>query len=567
MTLPNPIADSQVDAKSPIDEDLMQSIKANEEDLDSRISLNTAQDYPWKIEGALEAMGGGYITTPQRKIGGMLRSRGVTLQTAKLLLKDGGTGGTCEIDVRRYTQPNALITGIDELFSGAIQSIARAGSSLSTQSITRAASQLATQSIARYKTTKNIQSIVVLGDGYVRYNLDAPADADYLSAAILIASATTGANNGTFFPVRINEDGGNNIVIFNASGVAQTSAAGTIESELWKFTFTGSVPSDFTVGEYALFASHTAGANNGTFQIVAVNQSGNNLIAWISGGQAQAGVAGTVDVQRFKYNFASAVSTTDYAIGDYVLAASHTSGLNDGALYVVGVNVGGNNLVVANFLGTTQGGAAGTIDTYRWVLALSSDPSANVSAGDYVNCKDTTSAANKGTAFLVREVKRGGTNNIVITNPSGVAQGGAVGTVLTSKRKIKFASDLSAAITTASRITVEGTYFYPTATDLDVVEVNRGGGSNYNAVVVIHSIRTQAGAAGRVTWEGKSIFSTRPSIVIDPQSLNFDDTAGRESSNEILDATQKIIPNGTILMLDILSIPNGKPRGLLVQLR
>jgi hypothetical protein len=574
MTLAYPIVSTQTDAKSPIDQDLMDAIRGDLDDLDSRISLNTAQDYAFKVEGYLHLLqNDSYTFKRKKRVAGGLVSQNTTYSECKLFLEDGGEGGDCEVDILRYTSPNALITGIDSLFTGAIQSIARAGAALNTQSITRTTSQILTQSITQYKTTKNIQSIVPLGKDLWQYNLDNAADADYLSGSVIVAGASSGGNNGTFTPLEFNRNGGNNIVVRNTAGVAQSTAVGTLDVGLWQYNFVASVSSEFTVGEYALFAGHTSAVNDGTLVIVAVNSGGNNIVVSHATGTAQGGVAGTCDVQRFKYNLTAAASATDYVVGESILAASHTSAVNDGNLTLVAVNSGGNNLVVYNSVGTTQGGIAGTVNTNRWVYALAVDPSANVTAGDYVNAISTTSSANStyaamsstGLPFPVKEVNRSASNNLVVYNTSGVAQGGAAGTINTSKRKIKFAANQTN-ITTDSRIYVVGAYSVP-EDDYQVSEVNRGGGSNYNAVVEVHSVLEQPGAAGRVALEGKSIFDTKPKVSPALLSTTFSDTHNLTSSNAVLNATKKIVPAGTILALDILSIPAGKPKNISVQLR
>lgn len=563
---------AETDAKSPISEDLATKIKDNLDDLDSRANAVGAFDYQFKVNGGLELLRNtttGSFSRRHRVDGGLI-SKSSTLQQCRLLLIDGGEGGDLEVDVRRATKPNCEIRSVNALYRASIQSIGRAGSSISTQSISRATTQLATQSVARFKSAINISSIVdmgsdnVTGTHYFKINLASAPDADYVGQSVTLASTSGGTNDGTFTCVRVKDDGGNNIVIANASGASQSSSAGNVELNLWKYTYTNPVSSHFAAGENALFASHTAGGNDGSFEIYAINQSGNNIVVKNTGGVAQAGVAGTVDVKRWKYVTSSAVSSTDYVVGESALLASHSSGVNDGTFPIRAVNDGGNNIVVYNNAGAVQGGAAGTIDTTRWVYAFSTDPStsSNVIAGDSIIFTSATTAANNGT-FTVKEVNRSAGTNLVVSNTSGVAQGGAVGTATTAKKKVAFAST-QADITTNSRIYVVNC---PTILedDYDVAEVNRGGGSNYNAIISTTSTTEQDGPCGRVAMETKSVFDTRPKATITPLSYNWQSSHGAVSSNMVLNSTRKIIPADTLVFLDILSAPI-KSRGLTVQL-
>ena len=559
------IAASAVDAKSPISENLMELIKSNEDDLDARASAVGSFDYQFKINGYLSSL----ITARKNRLDGVNISKASTLAACRLLLEDAGIGGTLEADIRRATIPNVEITAVQPLFSGAIQSIARAGSAINTQSIARATAQISTQSVALFKTALNINSIVDMGydsdhGGHIwKINLSGAPDADYTAQSVKLASTAGGSNDGNFTCVRVKDDGGNNVVIVNAGGVAQNSAAGTLQLNMWKYTFTNPVDAHFAAGEIATMASHTAGGNDGALEIYAINQGGNNIIVKNTAGVAQAGVAGNANCNQWYFAASSAMSTTDYVVGEYTKTTSHSTGGNNGSLPIREVNVIGNGLTLYNASGAVQGGAAGTMETQRWVYAFSADPSSDVSAADNVIFYGATTTANNGT-FAVKQVNRSAGSNLVIHNVDGVAQGGAVGNVTTSKKKVKFATDQSTNITTDSRIFIvncpnilEGDY--------DVAQVNRGGGSNYNAVISTTGTAEQYGPCGRVAIETKSVFDTRPSVTYATKAYNWQGLQIVASSNAVFNATRKIIPGDTLVFADVLSVPTGS-KNLTIQL-
>ncbi len=562
MTLAYPISASQTDAKSPVDGQLMDDIRLNLGAIKAAAELAGASDYLFKINGLLPALP---VGRSRLRLDGVVISKDVTFQKGQVYLEEPGLGGTVRVDVRRATKPDTKITAISRQFSSAINSIARAGSGNSTQSITRATAQISTQSITLWKSALNISSIVPLGNNLYRYNLASTVDTDWVVGdSVTAASCSNAANDGTFTIVRAREDGGNNIVVSNVSGVAQSGSAGTLTLEAWSYNFTNPVSSQFAAGEQATFASHSAGGNNGALTIYAINQSGNNIIVKNSSGEAQGSAAGTVDVLRWIFAFSSAASATDYVVGETALTASHsTGGNNAAALPIRAVNSGGNNVILYNPSGAVQGGAAGTVNTNRWVYFFSSDPSADVSAGHSVIVTSATSAGNNG-EFVVKEVNRSTSGNLVVFNASGVAQGGAAGTLVSKRALVSFASDQSATITTDSQITLYGTAALANGGTFDVLQVNRGGGANYNAVIETTGA-AQVGAAGRVVFETKSLFDTKPEIVIPPSTAGFAATHGRVADG-VLNSTRKTVTAGTLIFADILSIPSGAPRNLVVRL-
>lgn len=627
------LAPTEVDAKSPIDDSLMDKIRLDLDDLDSRVIDAAAATLNFTVTGRLYWLSQFYTisgeTFPRyryyrRALSEIVLSEAMTPSVCRYSLKRSGNGGNLGFDIRKHTSLRIPITAITSQFTAATTSVAKAGSSLSTQSIARNASQISTQSISFAKASNNIQSIILLGTvtyasvensgngtdvaNCVQINLASTVDSDTLvNDYVTIASASSGGNNGSFQVVERNRGGGNNIVISNSSGVAQTGVAGTLQIQIMAYNYTNPVSTtDFTAGYAHVFASHSTSANNGTFTVYAVNSGGNNVLVKNPSGVTQAGVAGTLDTSFWKFALGSAASATDYVVGETVVTASHTNSNNNNnsgqfSFEIIAVNSGGNNLVLYNSAGVAQGGAVGNINTNRWVYALGSDPSAQVTAGDMVNTQNYTDPLNEGT-FVVKQVNRSAANNIVVHNRYGVAQASTPGNISTTKKLIKFSSDQSANFTAnTSRIEMKGcvdnkynaftggasgqngTDGNWTYTPLLVTQVNRGGGANFNVVVDVAQDNTaallfsyshyntarddaadQASPAGYVFVEMKSIFSSPP--------ISFaSDYTGREGNDNIVGTTTAllatVIPAQTPLMLYITENPDGDPKDLVVSIR
>lgn len=571
--LPYPISAGQTDAQSPVDDNLMDSIRLDLGYLDTAITGVQSFDYQFKMNGPLAAL------TPAfgmyKRLDGALVAKQQTFQVVRLYAEVPGTTGTLEIDLRKYRSTNTPITSIAKQYSQSINSIAQIAPAIATQSITRSTSTINTQSITFFKPTINITSITNIGSNLARVNLASAPDSDYrVSDQITIAGATSGANNGSFQIVRINDDGLNNLVITNASAVDQNAAAGTIQLLAFSYNYTNPVSSQFVAGEAAFFSGHTTGGNNGTYVIYAINQSGNNIIVKASGiaGATQAGVAGTADVLRWVYTYSASVPS-DFVVGERAQMASHTSGANNGSFVIVAVNSSGNNIVVINNFGVAQGGAAGNANTLRWVYALPVDPSPQFIVGQSCVTSGTTNANNSGT-FAVVQINRLATNNIVVFNQNGVAQAGAAGTLAHERTIISFGSDQSAIYTTASNIEVIGTTSTANQGYFDVLEINRGGGANYNVVVINRSSVAQANPVGRIAIESKSIFATKPTLVYpyDAFSNTYNNgslrfvTATGAAFNAEATITASDVSNGIVLGFDITRIPSGAIADIVIQI-
>jgi len=378
MALPYIINAAEVDAKSPITDSLMAGIKADLDYLDS-IATGGSVLFQFNANGALKKAR--FYRAP---VDTAVSFADFTPSICRAVLKKSGTSGLLKFDLRKLSRPKTPIIGIDHQFEGATQSIARLGSSISTQSIQRSIAQINTQSISFARSSLSIQSIINVGTNLWRYNFSGSVlDADYaIGRFITVASATAGGNNGTFAIVEVNQSGFPSIVVSNASGVSQTSPAGTAQLQLMSYNFLNPVNADYVVGEDVLFASHTTGANNGRFPIYKTNELGNNILIYNQTGVVQAGVAGTSDCERWIFAYSSAVNATHYVIGENALLASHSSANNNGNKKIVDVNRAGNNLVIYNSNGVVQGGAAGNANSNRWIYALSTDPSSQVIVGD-----------------------------------------------------------------------------------------------------------------------------------------------------------------------------------------
>ena len=561
MPLPFPIAASQTDAKSPVDDTLMDAIRLNLDYLETQVSGGAAI-FNFNVNGQLSLLNGF-----NKPIDTAVNFSIFTPTFSRAVIKKSGTSGQLRYDIRTVSTPKTPIVGIDHQFDGLTQSIANIAPGLLTQSIQRSTAQIATQSITLAKPTLNIQSIISLGNNRWRYNLNVAPDSDWVAGDIIrITGATAGGNNGSFTLDWINDSGFPSIVITNASGVAQLTPAGQINHTIMSYNFTNPVSTEFAPGEFATFNGHTNGVNNGFFFIRKRNTAGNNLWVINISGVVQAAPAGTCDVLRWVYTFTTPASATDFIVGENAKMASHTTGANNGNFRITAVNSGGNNVVVYNFSGAVQGGVAGNVNTNRWVYAQNTDPSPQVTALDRVSFENHTTGANNG-IFTVVQVNRAG-NNLVVYNESGVAQAGVAGNARHTRKIVKFATDESAVYTTSSFVEISGTtsLLYDEQSDIfpfQVLQVNRGGGSNFNIVIDGGSNPLQSSPAGYIMTEQKSIFVSPPIIPVDVLGQTPNQIIKHQSSNMI----GTPIPANTPIVLYVLEVPLGEPTDLSITLQ
>lgn len=568
MALPFPISNTQTDAKSPIDQQLMDAIRLDLDYLDNQIggsggggATHFRVNGPiWQLKPLL-SLGYG------KKMDGAIVTAATTFSRCRLSILKGGTSGALEVDVLRHIAVNHPITKITAQYQGATQAVGRLGSPLNTQSVTIATPVINTQQITYYKAAVNVRSIVkIAGTNKWLYTFtgSTPLDSDYqIGDYIIFSGCTAGANNGEFQIVQVNYDGLPSVVVTNASGVEQVSPAGQGQLGAYSYEFLATVDDDFAVGEQVIMAGHSWGGNNGTKTIFKVNSGANNIVCKFQGGATQGAPAGTATVTRWVYTFVSPVDATSYVIGEKAEFAGHSSGANNGKFIIRRVNEAGNNIYVTNPAGVSQGGAAGTANTLRWLYNTPVDVSGDISVGDFVELTSHSNANNNG-LFEVKFVNRFAANNIEIYNENGVTQTGVAGTITTALKVVWFETDLSAAyVAGTSKVLFEGLKSQTDniANEFLVKEINRGGFTNYNIVVYAEYLSLQGGAAGRVAAEARSIFTTRPRIEVAQagQVRNF-----QYADNATFAAGS--IAADSLLSMDILEIPEGLPETILLSL-
>ena len=576
-----PIPSTDLDFKSPIDETLMLQLMENDQYLYDNLGGGGGGGGPiqWKINGPLSNLRGSIASIPSNgyRLDGSMISTAQGWSRVRLGLSEVGTGGQVRIDIKRHVRVNHTITAIAHQMDLATQAVGRLGSPINTQAISLRTPTISTQSIARTKAQINIQDVISLGDSRWRLNLEGGVllDSDWrVGQSVVISGATNATNNKQVTIDAVNEDGHPSIIFTSATGVQEINSPGVVNLQMFTYVFVNPViTAGFVVGESALFATHTTAANNGTFAIVRVNDGGNNIIIYNStaGATPQAGVAGTVQTTRWVYTYAAAVLTTDYFVGEQILAATHTTAANNGSFLIRAINDGGNNVVVTNTAGVAQAGAAGTVNTHRWIYSFLSDPSLVIAVGDLFSGFSHTAGGNNVVGADVKELNRLSLNNFVIYNTAGVVQGAAAGTVRSEKVVLSLPSDLSASyvvgrsfVTTKNCFLTNNNGIY-----LHVAELNRGGGANYNVVVknplalTSATALTQAFAKGQIDYESRSLFSTLPTLIVSAQTFSADEPAFGGESAVFYAGT---VEANSIVAIDVLELPTGTPQDLSIDL-
>ena len=567
MALPYPIAPTQTDVKSPIDQQLMDALRLNQEYLDAQLSAgSSAGIIAFRVNGPLIAIKNTLSLGSGKKLDGGVITSAVTFTNARLYLENGGTSGALEVDVYRHKDVQHAIEKILAQYSGATQAIGRLGSSLATQAISQATPTINTQQITKPKASVNISSIADMGNGDFLYTFSGTSalDSDYeVGDYITFSGCTDPANDGEFQIKNVNYNGLPSVVVNNALGVAQNSAAGTGSLSLYEYTYLAVVDDDIAAGEDIILAGHTHAGNNGTFTIYKTNQGGNNIWLKYAGGDVQAGVAGTAQCTRFSYVFSVLPDDTQYIVGEKAEMSGHTNPANDGKFIIRKVNDGGNNIVVSNTVGVSQGGAAGNVDTLRWLYSTPSDASADVTVGDFIKLENHTDPANDG-LFEVKFINRFTANNLEIYNENGVVQAGVAGDIISALKVIAFREDYAASyVVDKSKVALEGIVALTDNIyhEFDVKEINRLSASSYNIVIYAPDLSLQDTASGRVAREARTIFTDRPRIEVAQanviRNLQVDIDATFEAGGVDAD---------TILTMDILEVPEGLPSNVLLAL-
>jgi len=558
MALDPVITPDQTDAKSPIDEQLMDGIRENLENFDTRLTLSAGADFAFRVNGPLDILNLGGNPDNGKELDGAFIAQERTLQVASLFINSQGAGGDLEVDVRRLKFLGRPISGIQNIFTANTNSINRGSATLNTQSITKAEGDLATQSVSFEKAPENIDNIIqITGAQLFRINLTniaQPLDEDYaVGRYVKIAGCSDPNNDGIFDIKQVSKDNGKNIVIENALGTAQGLAGGTVQLLLVAYTFAGAVPANFVAGEDVIFNGHTDPSNDGTFTMYKTNVGGNNILVYRTTDLVeQVGAGGQAEILRFQYNFNTAVLGA-FVAGEVAEFSTHTDPANDGSFEIKQVNnAGGDNIVIYNPAGVLQGGIAGAVDTNRWVYALDADPDGFFQIGDNAIMAGHTDPANNGTFNLV-DVKYLATNNVVVYNPAGVTQAGAGGTVDHAQKAITFREDYSADFTAGkSSVEIKNTPNGDNDGTFTVIDVNRLAVSPFNIICELTSGLLQDGDDGQIFSEVRSIFtegSLTMDVTQDKQILTVTNPDG-----DILDEALAV---DTILLLDVLQAPAG----------
>jgi hypothetical protein len=568
MTLPYSIASSQTDAKSPVDDNLMDSIRLNLEYLDQISTQGGAPVYVWNVNGELAMLPFGIAKRVDMQFLHVLQQ----FSTIRVAQGVSGDSGITEVDVRYHSNPKTPIVSIIPQLSQNTNTISQITPNLATQSIARATDPVATQTITRAKATLNITSIVKLTENRVRYNLDGAVDTNYQDGfSVLIAGCSNGVNNGTFTILERNQSGFNSIVITNAAGVNQASSAGTLELQVFSYNLVNPADSHFVAGETVVMASHTNGLSNGMKVIFKTNEGGNNVWVHDTTGVTQGGAAGSVTTGRMRYSYASPVSD-DFVVGETVQLTGHTNPANNGNTPIVAKNVSGNNIIIINGIGTAQGAVAGNANTKRWKYTFSTNPASQITVGERARMSGHTNPLNNG-VFTIVEINNLTSDNVVVHNPSGVAQGSAAGQVNHTKKLVSFLSDQSLIYSTDSYVELQGCVdanyeMSRLKLPYKVLQVNRGGGANYNIIIDEQDGGTQANPSGFVAIEARSIFNladgSKPQVAAD---LVAKSATGLLKSVYTSSAfINSPIPAQTYLGLYVLRVQTGRPRDLSVML-
>jgi hypothetical protein len=465
--------------------------------------------FQWNINGPLRLLG-----NTAKRVDGSIIYKAVTPTAVRVSCKKVGSAGTFTADVRKHQSLNAPIMSILPLFQAPITSITAPLASIANQSIVAHNTAIATQSITRAKSALNIQSIIkIQGTNQYKYNFSGSLlDSDYqIGKAILVASATSGGNNGTFVITDVNHGNLPSIVVTNASGAAQVAAAGTVNLQLFSYNYASAVSSDFKVNDNFLSASHTTAANNGSLAIYKLNEGGNNIWVYNLGGVVQAGVVGTANTYLWRYSYSAAVNTTYFVVGEKAKMTA-TNSLNAGSFPIRGINVAGNNIVVYNTSGVVQAGIAGNALPNRWIINFANDPTSFISVGHNVKVEASSTAANNGTfsALIVSS------SSVVVYNESGVAQA-ISGTFYTSRYKVTMNSTTASLnITVDSKIEIMDSVsitFEESDTNIgyQVLAIGTSDFTIEDTTAVLADF--QSSPAGFVSIESKSILTSPISIV------------------------------------------------------
>jgi uncharacterized delta-60 repeat protein len=178
-----------------------------------------------------------------------------------------------------------------------------------------------------------------------------------------------------------------------------------------------------------------------------------NRFMRLSNGIVTSGVA---LLNMAKFTMSSTIDTTNFAVGENVLTASHTSANNNGqkTVYkVVETGVLHELHLKSSVAFVAQAGAAGTINTNRWKYTTSSAPSGYLVVGEKAKMASHTTPANNGN-FTIKEVQALG---VVVYNEAGVAQAGVAGTINTNRWTYSVSKECATLYTYSDRVKISNT--------------------------------------------------------------------------------------------------------------
>lgn len=554
--LPFPINANRTDAKSPIDQDLMDDLRLNQEFLDDQLGAGGGGTvFEFKVSGLLNALNLSSDIKNGRRLDSAFVPSSFTPTRARMYLEKGAKTGKLKVDAHYNVDLNHPIISIDEQMELLTQDIGRAGAGFSTQAIAFATPTISVQAINEFHANQNIESISLLEDGNVLVTFEGavllPEDEYLVGDRFVISGATAGANDGNFIILGVNFDGLPSILYSNGSAVNQEGQVGTGRLFTFEIVFLAAVNDNFADGETVSLAGLDAGANNGNIPIFRINQSGNNIITKPTNTSSvtQAGVNGTAETNRMEYTFLGAVDN-DFLVGEIVEFTGHTSGNNNGDFEILRKNNPANTVVIFNDSGVVQAGVAGLMDSNHWIYAMPSDPSDDINVGETGEFVNHTSSLNDG-VFTILEINKNAVDNLVIYNPVGTDQGGVAGSALHTRKIVTFLDDKEAFYTVdKSFASIEGLVVANDDDEYLVKETNRGTILDFNIVVEAPGLTKQLLRVGRVAFEKRSLFDVLPVIEFTQEKIR---DLQADITNTLLG---EVIPSNARLTMDILEVPD-----------
>lgn len=200
------------------------------------------------------------------------------------------------------------------------------------------------------------------------YNMAGPVNTEAFAVGedVLLASHTNAANDGTFDIKTVNYNG-NNIVVYNTSGVLQPTPAGTATTYRFVYLLNLNPATALEVGDNVNVAGATNAANDGTFEVKVLEfNATDSFVVYNPSGVDQPLAGGTASKTEFVVVLYEDPSSFFLAGQSEVELLGTQSGTNDGVFSVTDVNrtvVSPFNLVVEIPGGAAQLYPAGQVVT------------------------------------------------------------------------------------------------------------------------------------------------------------------------------------------------------------